>query len=55
MPGRFCVYLSDPEHPSTGGPWITEDKGMQKVVISRTPVRGGNRGPDNRSRIHIYC
>ena len=32
-----------PGYSTTGGPWITEDQGMQKVVFSKTEVKGGHR------------
>ena len=32
---------NSPGYSTTGGTWIDEDKGMQKVVISKTEVRGG--------------
>ena len=30
-----------PGYSTTGGPWITEDQGMQQVVMSRTGMEGG--------------
>lgn len=30
-----------PGYSTTGGPWITEERGMQKVVMSETVVEGG--------------
>ncbi len=30
-----------PGYSTTGGPWITEERGMQKVVMSNTVVEGG--------------
>jgi len=32
---------NSPGYSTTGGPWIDEEKGMQKVVYSRTAVKGG--------------
>ena len=34
---------NSPGYSTTGGPWITEDQGMQKLVFSKTEVRGGRR------------
>ncbi len=32
-----------PGYSTTGGPWIDEDRGMQKVVFSKTAVKGGRK------------
>lgn len=32
-----------PGYSTTGGPWITEEKCMQKVVMSKTDINGGQR------------
>ena len=34
---------NSPGYSTTGGPWIDEDKGMQRVVFSITDVRGGRK------------
>ena len=34
---------NSPGYSTTGGPWIDEEKGMQKVVFSRTDVSGGRK------------
>ncbi|MBQ6178496.1 MAG: hypothetical protein IJK32_03135 [Bacteroidales bacterium] len=34
---------NSPGYSTTGGPWIDEDKGMQTVVSSSTPVTGGRK------------
>ena len=34
---------NSPGYSTTGGPWLTEDQGMQKLVFSKTEIRGGRR------------
>jgi hypothetical protein len=34
---------NSPGYSTTGGPWITEDQGMQKTVFSKTVVKGGRK------------
>ena len=34
---------NSPGYSTTGGPWISEEQGMQKIVFSRTDVTGGRK------------